>query len=79
MDDRVFGDVKFVDEPETVPRDAELFAAVDRGLKSGDLTAAVGGYIDRDGVFHIQEVSVVPSATHQRIDTLRTKIKNRKR
>jgi len=61
MDDRVFGDVKFVDEPETVPRDAELFAFVDRGLKSGDLTAAVGGCIDRSGAFHIQEVSIVKS------------------
>lgn len=51
MDDRVFGDVKFVDEPETAPHDVEQFAFVDRGLKSGDLTAAVGGYIDRQACF----------------------------
>ena len=78
MSERVFGDVKFADEPENALRDAKVIVAVDRADKPSELTTVVGGYIDRDGVFHIREVSLV-SPVSQRINTLRTKIKNRKR
>lgn len=78
MSERVFGDVKFADESKNALRDAKVIVAVDRADKPSELTTAVGGYIDRDGVFHICEVSLV-SPVSTRINALRTKIKNRKR
>lgn len=78
MSERVFGDVKFADEPKNALRDAKVIVAVDQAEKPSELITAVGGYIDRDGVFHICEVSLI-SPVSTRINTLRTKIKNRKR
>lgn len=79
MTERVFPDVKFVDEPAQMPKGAELVYATDPASNEGDFTTAVGGYIDSQGVFHLQEVSVVRRNPQQRIKELRTKIKNRKR
>lgn len=73
MTERVFPDVKFVDEPEPMPKGAELVYATDPASNEGDFTTAVGGYIDSQGVFHLQEVSVVRRNPQQRIKELRTK------
>lgn len=73
MDDRVFKELKF-ETPSPAPSDAELVIGVDDGLETGDLQAAVEGYMSK-GVFHLTAISVSP---RQRITTLRRKIKNRK-
>lgn len=75
----VFPGITFVDEPVQMPKDAELVCATDPASNEGDFTTAVGGYIDSQGVFHFQEVSVVRRNPQQRIKELRTKLKNRKR
>lgn len=43
MTERVFPDVKFVDEPEPMPKGAELVYATDPASNEGDFTTAVGG------------------------------------